>query len=113
MISSGVRILTVATAVALLPAAALAHEGHTHYVMGTIKALDAGHIVVTTTDAKTHAEKTVDITLNAATKFRRGATMTDRSDLRSGERVVVSVGNGKEPLKASEVRVGAATRGGQ
>lgn len=113
MTKSAICALAVAVVVALLPSAAIAHEGHTHYVMGTIKALDAGQIVVTTVDAKTHAEKNVAIALSAATKFRRGATMTDRSGLRPGERVVVSVGNGKEPLKASEVRVGAASQGGQ
>ena len=111
MISRMASTFTIVVAVAV--AALFAHEGHTHYVMGTIKTLDAGHIVVTTTDAKTHAEKAVDIALGPATKFRRGATVTDRSGLRTGERVVVSVGNGKEPLKASEVRVGAGNAGGK
>jgi hypothetical protein len=80
-----------------------AHEGHTHYVMGTIKSLDATHVVVTATD-----EKAVTVVLTPATRFRRGRAAAVRADLKVGERVVVNVGAGKTPLKAAEVRVGAA-----
>lgn len=88
------------------PAAALAHPGHTHTVMGTIKTLDAKHIVVETTDAKTNGVKPVDIALTDATKYRRGDSATERAAIKPGERVVVSYAEVKSGLTASEVRVG-------
>jgi hypothetical protein len=101
----GMIILALAL-VAPLPA--FAHEGHEHKLMGTIKAVDATHLVLVTTDTKTHQEKTVNVAFNAKTKFRRGDDTLDRGALKPGERAVVSVGNGKEPLSATEVRIGAA-----
>jgi hypothetical protein len=90
------------------PVGALAHEGHEHRLMGTIKSVDATHLVLVTTDAKTKQEKAVDVALTSKTKFRRGDAPTEGTALKAGERAVVSVGDGKEPLKATEVRVGAA-----
>jgi hypothetical protein len=101
------RIALFSVWLALIPVAAAAHAGHEHHVLGTIKTIDATHIVVQTTDEKTHEVKAVAIALNGTTKIRRGDEAAKRSDLRVGERVVVSVGTGKEPLKATEVRVAA------
>jgi hypothetical protein len=93
-------------ALAILSSApAFAHEGHVHRLMGTIKSLDGSHLVVATTDAKTHQEKDVDVAIDTKTKFRRGSNATTKEQLKTGERVVVNVGSGKEPLKAVEVRV--------
>jgi hypothetical protein len=99
--------LAALAAIAMLSSgsAAFAHEGHTHRIMGTIKAVDASHLVVATSDAKTHKEKDVDVVIDAKTTFRRGSNATTRDQLKSGERVVVNVGSGKEPLKAVEIRV--------
>jgi len=101
------RIALFSVWLALMPVVALAHAGHEHHVLGTIKAIDAAHIVVQTTDEKTRETKAVAIALNDSTKIRRGDEAANRSDLRVGERVVVSVGTGKAPLKATEVRVAA------
>ncbi len=101
------RIALFSAWLALVPVTAAAHAGHEHHVLGTIKSIDATKIVVQTIDDKTHEQKSVPIALNGATKIRRGDEAASRSDLHVGERVVVSVGTGKEPLKASEVRVGA------
>lgn len=99
--------LAALAAIAMLSStpAAFAHEGHVHRIMGTIKSLDGSHLVVATTDAKTHQEKDVDVAIDAKTKFRRGDNATTKDQLKSGERVVVNVGSGKEPLKAVEIRV--------
>src|SRR5206468_2512165 len=75
----GMIILALAL-VAPLPA--FAHEGHEHKLMGTIKAVDATHLVLVTTDAKTHQEKTVNVAFNAKTKFRRGEDTLDRGALK-------------------------------
>lgn len=101
------RIALFSAWLALVPLGAAAHAGHEHHVLGTIKSIDATRIVVQTVDDKTHEQRAVAIALNGATKIRRGDEAASRSDLRVGERVAVSVGTGKEPLKASEVRVGA------
>lgn len=85
--------------------AAFAHEGHAHRIMGTIKSVGGSHLVVATTDVKTHQPKDVDVTVDAKTRFRRGSSATTKEQLKTGERVVVNVGSGKEPLKAVEVRV--------
>jgi hypothetical protein len=90
------------------PVLAVAHEGHEHRLMGTIKAVDGTHLVLVTSDAKTHQEKTVTVAFSPKTKFRRGDAAMERAELKAGARAVVSVGDGKEPLKATEVRVGAA-----
>lgn len=100
------RTLVPALAVAFILTAGLsAHEGHIHYVMGTVKTVSADHIVVTTTDAKTHKAKDVSVALNAKTRYRRGEASMAHATLKPGERVVVSVGDGKEPLKAVEIRL--------
>ena len=101
------RIALFSAWLALVPIAAAAHAGHEHHVLGTIKSIDATRIVVQTTDEKTHEQKAVAITLNGSTNIRRGDDVASRSDLRVGERVAVSVGTGKEPLKATEIRVAA------
>ena len=107
MVGRRIGAWLTAALIGLLPVGAFAHPGHTHMVMGTIKALDATHIVVETTDAKTHATKPVDIALTDATRYRRGNAATQRSALKPGERVVVSYTEAKDVLTASEVRVGA------
>lgn len=99
-------LVLVVTLAAPLPG--LAHEGHQHRLMGTIKSIGATQLVLVTTDAKTKQEKEVNVALTPKTRFRRGDTTMQRDALKEGERAVVTVGDGKDPLKATEVRVGAA-----
>jgi Cu/Ag efflux protein CusF len=97
-------VLGFALAAALaLPAYARAHEGHAHKVMGTITVRDDNHLEVRTKDGKT-----VTITLNEKTTVLRGKEKADLEALKPGERVVVDVGNGKAPMTAREVKLGAA-----
>ena len=77
-----------------------AHEGHEHKIMGTISAVSANRLEVKATDGKT-----VTIALTDKTKLRWGKTTVVLADLKVGQRVVVSVGSGKEPLSATEVQI--------
>lgn len=70
----------------LLASAALAHEGHGH-LMGTIKAVNAARIEVTTKDGKT-----VSVPLNAETKFFKGRQRATPADVKAGGRIVVHLG---------------------
>ena len=105
--SAHIWLLFAASTIVLASAGLRAHGGHIHTIMGTIKALDATRVDVVTTDEKTHVQKPVAIGLTAKTRYLRGTVVVQRSELVLGERAVVSVGDGKPPLKATEIRVGA------
>jgi hypothetical protein len=90
------------TASASVPA--LAHEGHDHKLLGTISELAADHVVVRAT--KDGALSTVALT--RTTKITRGKAVMQATDLKVGDRVVVNIGNGKAPLSAKAIQVGAA-----
>lgn len=97
------RIAIIAAAMLALTAGmALAHEGHTHTVMGTVATYHENHLEVKTTDGKS-----VTITLNEKTTVLRGMKKLTLGDLAVGQRVVVDVGDGKVPLVAREVKLGA------
>jgi len=80
-----------------------AHKGHVHKVMGTVAAMQDNHLQVTTKEGKT-----VTITLNEKTSVMRGKEKAAIGDLQPGARVVVDVGDGKEPLVANSVTLGVA-----
>ena len=89
--------------------AAFAHEGHPHKVMGTVSSLHEH-----TLDVKGADGKSVSIVLNDKTKIVRGTKVTSTSDIKTGDRVVVTAiekrgSNGKLTSTASEVRLAAAT----
>lgn len=81
---------------------AAAHPGHTHRVMGTVTLHHENHLEV-----KTKEGKTVAIVLNEKTAVFRGKDKLDLAALKEGERVVVDVGDGKAPLTARVIRLGA------
>ena len=92
--------MLVALALTLvLPRLALAHPGHDHKVMGTITAVDASHLVVKATDGK---ESSIQIL--PATMFKKGKTKGSSADLKVGLRVVVTMSDESEPLKAKEIQ---------
>jgi hypothetical protein len=97
-------VLGIALVAALaVPAYARAHEGHAHKVMGTITMRHDNHLEVRTKDGTT-----VTITLTEKTSVVRGKQKVDLEALKPGERVVVDVGNGKAPMTAREVKLGAS-----
>jgi len=83
-----------------LAGAALAHGGFTH-VMGTVKAMDATHVEVTTKDGKT-----VSVKLSDATRFTKNGAAAAASDMHVGQRVSVEAKGHETDLEASEVKLG-------
>lgn len=92
-------------ALVLLPAAARAHAGHTHRVMGTISAVTETQLEVKAAD-----DKTVVVTLDAKTVYRRGTARADATMLKVGERVVVEAeqARGASVMTAKTVQMAAA-----
>jgi hypothetical protein len=93
-------------AVLVVPATVRAHEGHAHKVMGTIAAVTATELDVKTTDGKT-----VAVTLDAKTVYRRGKVKADAKILELGERVVVEAEQtaGAKMMTAMTVTTAAST----
>ena len=75
------RRMVIVTALTLVlgVAAAWAHEGHTHKVMGTVSMVHENHLMVQTKDGKT-----VTITLNEKTSILRGKQKQHRSQQQPG-----------------------------
>lgn len=103
------RIITVALVsliVLMSPIRLLAHEGHTHKVMGTVAAVDANHVEIETKDG----EK-IPVLLNKETKYLRGKTKVAGTDIKVGERIVVIVVEKGDKKMAQEILL--ASKGGQ
>ena len=96
-------LLVLAGVVAVVPS--YAHEGHKHTVMGTVVAQHDGQLEVKTTDGKT-----VTVGVNAKTSVLKGKTKADLAAVTAGQRVVVDLGDGKAPVTAREIKLGAAAR---
>jgi catabolite regulation protein CreA len=94
--------------VAVSPMPAAAHAGHVHKVMGTVTMVGADHVMVKAKEKPGAEEKTVTIMVNAKTKILKGTTAATLKDLSNGQRIVADVGDGKEPLTAREIKIGAA-----
>jgi hypothetical protein len=102
------RVLSLALGLALVPCAAVqiaAHEGHAHSMMGTITAVhpDMNHVELKTQDGKTSG-----FYVDGATKFTQGTKALSLSDLKPGQRVVVSARTEGTRMIAATVKVGAA-----
>lgn len=99
------RAFVTTLALAAAPVSrAFAHEGHDHKLLGTIAELGPDKIVVKA--VKDGALSTVALT--KTTKITRDKKPLTAADLKVGDRVVVNIGNGKPPLSAKAVEVGAA-----
>lgn len=89
-------------AILVAPAALVAHEGHHHQAMGTVKALHAEHLVLATTAGE---EKT--FVLSEATKIVRGEAAATKADIAVGERAVVMYESKDGADQAVEVKLRA------
>lgn len=99
------RLLLATLAVTVLVSASpLAHPGHDHKLMGTITAIDGNKVSMKTTEGKDTTFQVIP-----TTSFKRGKQKGAQSELKVGLRVVVNVGDGKEPLKAKDVQYTAPT----
>lgn len=81
----------------------LAHGGHAHRVIGTVTAVDPGHVEV-----KTAEGKAVSIVLGKDTKYLRGTKTAAASDVKVGDRIVVTLAAVGDTKTAREVRLSAA-----
>jgi hypothetical protein len=84
-----------------------AHEGHTHKTMGTTTMVSERQLAV-----KDEKGQTITFTLDGNTKISRGRTVLDLSDIKVGERVVVTYQDvknkaGKVNRTVKTVQVGA------
>jgi hypothetical protein len=91
------------------PARLEAHKGHDHLVMGTLTMVAPDHVMVKVVDSKTKQESVKTITLKPTTKILKGTpgTPAKTAELVIGNRIVVNVGEGKEPLSAKEIHIAA------
>jgi hypothetical protein len=93
----------------VVPAFALAHEGHTHKLMGVVSMVHDNHLEVK--DAKGKAST---FTLDEKTKVKRGTAILKAADIKTGDRVVVVSKEtkdkaGKVTVNVLEVQLGVAT----
>src|SRR6185436_19201524 len=87
----------------LVPALPMAHPGHEHKLMGTISSIDKNKVVIKTTEGK---DATFEVT--PTTTFKSGTKKGAQADLKAAMRVVVTLVDEKEPLKAKEVQYSTA-----
>jgi hypothetical protein len=80
------KMMTATLLVAAIATTALAHNGHIHNFLGTVKSVDESHLVITTTESKDAA-----FVLTPKTMYSRDGKPASRTDLRSGVRVAVHV----------------------
>ena len=98
------RMITLSVIVMLALAGQVpAHEGHVHKMMGTVTAVEATHLDM---DSKDGGK--LSIVLNKDTKYLRGSAPAAVSDIKIGERVVVSAVEEGKKMVAREVRMAAA-----
>ena len=98
-------VLAMMFALAFAPVAS-AHEGHDHKIMGTVSAIHGNALDVKGTDGKTST-----ISLTDKSRIIQGTMVVKASDIKTGDRVVVTAtGGGKAPFVAKEVRLGAAAQ---
>ena len=84
----------------IVPAVALAHEGHMHKALGTVASIDGQHVVVKTTDGKS-----VTVMLDKATTITRGKEKLDASALKTGTRVSVDYMEEKGMMMAHAIKL--------
>jgi hypothetical protein len=92
------RLLIAAIVALALAATALAHGGHKHQFLGTVKALHENHLVVATTD-----DQEVTFTLTDKTRYTKGTAAATKADLKAGVRVSVHVENDGKTATAVKI----------
>jgi hypothetical protein len=86
------------------PGTIVAHEGHTHKVMGTVASVQGKTVEVKTTDGKT-----VKVTCDAKTTVTRGKESLDINALKVGERVSIDAMQEKDVMMAHAIKLAAPT----
>ncbi len=83
------RRLAELIAVAMVAGSVFAHAGHVHNYLGTVKAIDAGHLKIRTA-APDSTEK--EFILTGYTRYTRNGDPVSKGELKEGLRVSVYVG---------------------
>jgi hypothetical protein len=99
-------VLFLAFAFAISPSV-FAHEGHLHRLMGTVAAIHGERLQVKATTGETS-----EVVVNDKTRILRGVTEQKASDIKPGQRIVVTMVEskdkaGKALLTAKEIRLGS------
>ena len=89
----------------IAPRVVLAHEGHNHRVMGTVKSIQEKHLEVQDKDGKTSTFVITD-----DTKIIRGKAAAALADIKVGERIVV-IGTMEKAGTSATAEHGAEHRG--
>ena len=101
-ITTGSTVFAAALALAILvPAAARAHDGHVHKVMGTITSISGTNLMVKTTDGKT-----MMVMLDAKTAITQGKAKVTLTALKVGDRLVAEGPEDKGMLTATTIQLG-------
>jgi len=105
------RVIAALLFVLVIPPVVTAHEGHDHRFMGTVSVIHENHLEVRTADGRT-----TTIALEAKTRILRGKAKVTASDIKTGERTVVTATqkkdkDGKPIMVAKEVRLAEAASG--
>jgi hypothetical protein len=108
---SAILVVMFASLVAFVGSTRLeAHKGHDHMLMGTLTMVAPDHVMVKVTDPKTKQDSLKTVAMKPDTKVLRGmpGTPAKAADLTTGARVIVNIGEGKEPLSAKEIHLADA-----
>jgi Cu/Ag efflux protein CusF len=95
----------IGTALVLLftaTATVSAHEGHGHHLMGTVIAVEAARLDLTTTEGKA-----ASVGITAETKVFKGKTQASVADIKKGARVMIDTDGATEHPKAVTIYLGA------
>ena len=92
------RLIILSILTLALAATALAHGGHKHQFLGTVKAVNGNQLAVTTTDGGD-----VTFTLTDATSYTKGNGAATKADLKAGVRVSVYVENDGRTAKTIKI----------
>jgi hypothetical protein len=99
------RTMILAAVVAMswaVAGVAIAHEGHEHKVMGKVVAVDDKHIEVEAKDGTK-----VSGVLGPETRYMNGKAVASLTDVKVGDRVVLTVVQEKEQQNVKAVLLGA------
>ena len=95
--------ILAAMSIVLLPGIAAAHGGEEHVIGVVTKISDASMTV------KTTAGKLVEVGFDAKTTYARARQPIQRTDIKTGDRIVIHAVKVNETLVAHTVEIGTAT----
>jgi hypothetical protein len=101
------QLIAFSASFVLVTAAAQAHEGHAHKMMGTVKAVhaDMNHVELTMAGGKTGG-----FYVDGETKYTKGSAAATLADLKPGTRVVVDAKMDGDKMVATSVKLSAGSK---